>query len=384
MGKILLISDGVPPRVSGSAVIVENLAKQFGPDEMIVVGSAVYGESNDAWSPDWARIHYVTRPWPASRRGLRWWRWIEFPRSFWRILRLAREQRCDSILTVYPREDFLLIGYLVSRLLGADFYPYLHNTYLDQRRGFSRRMAGILQPILFRHAGHIFVMSEGMVQFFKERYPEISDRCSALVHSFNGTIPDFEIPSMGTDSLEFVVSGSIHEICRDAMQRCTDAIFSIPGSRLTILGGNSKPYLNRIGIDRPGVTLCSVPSREVIGRISKADILILPHGFTGAYTEAEYRTVFPTRTIEYLLSGRPILAHSPGNCFLSEFIRKHDCALLVDTPEVDALREAMIRLRDDPELRNRIVQNALKTARMFEAPAVAAYLRSRISERRSG
>ena len=105
-------------------------------------------------------------------------------------------------------------------------------------------------------------------------------------------------------------------------------------------------------------------------------MVLLPHIFQyPAAAHDEYRTIFPTKTIEYLISGRPILAHSPADSFLTQFLKENDCALVVDEPDVGMLRAAIERLRSDNELRDRLVRNALRTARMFQAPHVAAEFR---------
>ena len=75
------------------------------------------------------------------------------------------------------------------------------------------------------------------------------------------------------------------------------------------------------------------------------------------------------------MSGRPILAHTPPGCFLTRFLRENDCALIVDRPDVDALREALERLRTDFSLRSRLAANARRTAERFRAPRVAAEFR---------
>jgi glycosyltransferase involved in cell wall biosynthesis len=112
--------------------------------------------------------------------------------------------------------------------------------------------------------------------------------------------------------------------------------------------------------------------------LSEADIVVLAHGFTGTLSREEYATIFPTRTIESLTCGRPLLAHAPADCYLTRFLREQDCALVVDVPEIPALLAAIERLRNDDALRARLVRNALQAAEKFRASRVAATLRTRI------
>ena len=139
--------------------------------------------------------------------------------------------------------------------------------------------------------------------------------------------------------------------------------------------------MERMGLLANGVGYDSVPLDKVAWRLGQADIVLLPHGLTGGLAPEEYQTIFPTKTIECLLSGKPILSHSPPGSFLTRFLKEHDCALVVETPDTEEIYRAIDRLREDEKLRARLVRNALKAVRMFEAPAVARELRDRVSHR---
>jgi glycosyltransferase involved in cell wall biosynthesis len=112
-----------------------------------------------------------------------------------------------------------------------------------------------------------------------------------------------------------------------------------------------------------------------VAALALCDVMLLPHGFTGPYHPVEYETIFPTKTIEYLISGRPILAHTPPGAFLTRFLRDHDCALVVDTPDHAAVLAAVQRLLTDAPLRARLVRNALKAAEQFQVKRVVAEFR---------
>jgi hypothetical protein len=180
VGKILVLSWTVPPETTGSAIIVGNLAKQFNRDEMILAGERSWGRPPVAWREEWPRIIYLAPSLPAGWRGDRWWRRLQLPWLVVRTIRLMQKHQCRSIVSVFPREEHLLAGYLSSLATGAKFYPYLHNTYLENRQGVSLRFARWLQARAFRRASHVFVMSEGMMELYRERYSGL--KCSALLH----------------------------------------------------------------------------------------------------------------------------------------------------------------------------------------------------------
>lgn len=374
--RILLLSWTVPPETSGSATIVGNLAKQFARTEMMVAGEQPYGRPAVIWKEDWPELVYLVKGWPETRRGVRWWRKLQLPLILLRCLRLARRHRYTAIVVVFPNEVFLLAGYLTALWSGARLYPYFHNTYAENRKGLGLYAARWLQARVFAKAAHVFVMSKGIVELYRERYPTL--RCSALVHSFNEPIPDFSPVPVPGSPLRLTICGNINESCRDAAVRVGDAIAQIEDAVVTLLSGTPQAFLQQIGLLRNGTRYETISRDTVVTRLREADIVVLPHGLSGGYSPEEYRTIFPTKTIEYLICGRPILAHVPPNCYLTRFLREHDCALIVDEPSISALLEAIQRLRTDAQLRSDLVRNALRAAAIFHAPRVAAMLRAQL------
>lgn len=379
--KILLVSRSVPPGASGSSVIIGNLARQFTRDEMVVVGAWFMESPPVEWRAEWPKLIYATINPPDGWRGLRFIRWAQFPwllvRAWWALVM----NRCDVILGVYPDEIYLFAAYVLSVITGKPLYLYFHNTYLEHARG--NIMAGWLQPRAFKRARHMFVMSKAMQALYRRYYPDIV--CTPLVHSYNENPPEMSsLPSTETvgSPLRIVLSGSVNASNEGAVEHMAGAIRALPDTELWIYSKTNTGYLKRMGVDvdSPQFHLTTVSRDTLIEELQKADILFLPHGFGERESQEEIETIFPTRTIEYLIAGRPILAHAPDKCFISDFLREHDCALLVTEPSAEAVQAAIEQLKNDAALRRRLVQNAVRAAQQFYAPVVAAHLRGVIQE----
>jgi glycosyltransferase involved in cell wall biosynthesis len=138
-----------------------------------------------------------------------------------------------------------------------------------------------------------------------------------------------------------------------------------------------------MGVLRDGWRNMTAPGDEFMERLRAADVAVLPHGFTGSFSVEEYRTIFPTKLIEYLFCGRPILAHTPPDCFVTRFLEERRCALVVSRPSKEALIEAIRRLRSDASLREELVRNALRAAEMFQARRVAETCRGLLGAARA-
>ncbi len=373
-GKVLYLSWTIPPETTGSAIIAMNLAKRFTREEMLLAGERPYCKPPVAWNRHWPELHYVQSVWPVTGRGLRWWRLLQLPRTLWSCVRLVRREGIDRILAVFPDWKFLLAGYLAARITGVSFYAYFHNTYYENRKGLAKWFAAWLQNRVFRQAKHVFVMSEGMSRLYRQRYPEL--KATPLVHAFNEPVPEYADPPKVGSPMRAIFCGNLNESCMDAAARLGKALAQCPDVVLSVFSGADAEHFRRGGMFPPASTCESISRDEVPRRLADADLLLLPHGFTSAqYSRDELLTIFPTKTIEYLISGRPILAHCPLDCYLAQFLAENDCAMVVDRPDVDALVTAIRQLRTDQDLRCRLVRNALRAARRFQAPAVAAELR---------
>ena len=56
----------------------------------------------------------------------------------------------------------------------------------------------------------------------------------------------------------------------------------------------------------------------------------------------ELATIFPTKTPEYLASGRPVFAHCPSDYFLARFLNEHGCGAVVSEDDDNAIMAQLL------------------------------------------
>ena len=95
---------------------------------------------------------------------------------------------------------------------------------------------------------------------------------------------------------------------------------------------------------------------------ARSTVLFLPLAFEGPQP-LMIRHNFPTKAMDYLRSGRPILVHSPADSYLTWLAKKEGFALVVDRPDVEELAAAIDRLVADRRLQEDLVAKALKFVR---------------------
>lgn len=113
-----------------------------------------------------------------------------------------------------------------------------------------------------------------------------------------------------------------------------------------------------------------VPPSDVPRAIQTFDVCAMPHPPTTQYA----RYTSPLKLFEYLACGKPIVAsHLPA---WEDVVHTEENALLCEANNVLALQEALLRLRDDASLRERLAKKALETAQRYTWHARALQIRA--------
>ncbi len=373
--KTLLISYTLPPSPTGSATVIGNLLRQFTGDEIVIAGAKNHGiQTCFDWenSPKIKYVAWRTRPF----RGAGIIRLLLMPITFFLSLFYYKKFDCKNVIAIYPNNEFFIMGWLVAKITRANFFPYLHNTFADgkKRPRLSKKIFDTIEKNIFLHSKKILLLSDGLAAFYKEKY---GDHFSYEVirHTYNEKIDtQFEaIPY--TEIAKYAMVGSINESNRDASIRLIHSIHSIHNSQVLLRSGTHQMHLKSAGLYDTCKIIPELPRSQLFELLNSAEALLLPHGFQGGMSSVEYKTIFPTKTIEYLLSGRPIIAHCPEDCFLSAFLKKYNCALIISDKDTNTIIGKLKQFRGNTALHREMVINAKKAAEEFEALKVSNILK---------
>ena len=280
------------------------------------------------------------------------------------------------VMTVYPNVPFLLAGYLIAQRLQLPLFVYYHNLYVETRAtALGRVFAQVIQKQIFVRATRIFGVTGGITGCMASKYgvPAV-----LLPHPVNEPIPEFRTPPMPQVPFKIGFSGNINATVVAPLCAMLSAVGNDPGYRI-VLHTPTEPERIKHSL---GEWADNVVTRDIgdTHRLLKAmrdcDVLVVGLADrSGNRDEEDFRTQFPTRTLEMLIAERPILVLCPPNYFLAEFFTAHGCGLLVDDTDPEAIRNAVRRLCTDAALRSRCVANALKVAQRFRGDRVADVLR---------
>jgi hypothetical protein len=377
--KILLVSSSILPKSGGSSVIVENLARNFNAQNMVVLGSSrPFQKNNLNRSKTGPRFKYFFSELTLFGRGARffdWFRKLRFKPLVETIKKVIQEEKITHVIGVYPNIFYCLASLRAAKELGLPFSSYFHNTYVENK-AISDINAQKYQSEIFETSEHIFVMSDGMSTFYEDKYK--LGKFVPLVHTFDkqpDTSKNTGLPGEQKNNYKLVAIGNFNESNIEATSRFIQAISNNPKYSLSIYTHVPNVLLQSRGLDTASFEhMGSVHPDEIHDIIQQYDICIITHGFTGGYGEVEYKTIFPTRTIPILLSGKPIFAHSPKGSFLNTFLKEHSCAELVDTPQITDIINGLDRIADSYDHQQKLVSNASKAVQLFYGPNVTVGL----------
>lgn len=373
--KLMIVSWGAYPSTGGSSIIINNLTEAFEAEEVIVVSQAPVVLPEKPWSAfSKAKLHYLQAHPFGIRKGEKYTRWLKARQCVREIVTLIREEGVTHVLAVFPDEYYCYLAYSAARHVGCQFSVWLHNSYLENREGVLLRLAHWLQPRLFDIAEPIFVMSDGLNRELQKRYPD--RKFTTLVHGFKVRPPkELTTPNADGKPIKYLYSGSLNDSCLDASLRMLRVLLTRAHTEIHIFSGNPG-HFRQHGIEGEQVIFHHfLPVEDFIAQLDQYDIMLLPHGIDGLRSNFEYRTIFPTRTIPLLFSGKPILAHSPTGSFLTDFLEAHDCALVVTEKSEEQLQQAIDRLLEDKSLRAHLVKQGLRAAEQFRLENVGQRLR---------
>ncbi len=381
--KILLVSWSILPRTGGSSVIVENLAQCFSKSELVVLGGApLFGSKAHARGPNDPKFVYFPSEISLLGRGARYfesirkWRFQSLVKKLKDVIRL---EKIDRVIGIYPDAFYCLAACRAAKAERVPFYAYFHNTYIENKE-ITDPKAPLIQREIFDTSKFIFVMSKGMQQYYNTKYSGYQQKFIPLVHTFH-EYPDpanlSGIPGVDKKHYNLVAIGNFNESNMEATRRFVEAIGDHPKFSLSLYTHVPPLLLQQRGLKTRLITHKGfVKPGDVLDALQAYDICVLTHGFTGGYGPIEYQTIFPTRTIPLLLSGKPIIAHSPKHSFLNDFIAEHQCAELVDEPQEEAVLAGLERIAGSESYQKKLVGAARKTARLFHGPRVVEELRA--------
>jgi len=351
MPRILIFAQRFPPSVGGTPTVLRNLCAALPPDKLAVVSLDDVGDGQ-LWDGGF--------PQARLRRPGRLWRRVDptcfglVPRVMRRAARLCPRHETEAVVGVFQNTCFLLAAWRLARRWGKPFFPYFVDTWVETRSPrIERAVACRLEPRIFRDAKGILLLSEPLLDYYRLKYPDLAGRMVCVPHAAarpadardggERRTDDSQRPTRnearahesttneerGTKNEErrvpprwkragellIVYTGQVYSPTADPIGNLIAALDALSdlNPRVVISSPDSPAQMARWGIvpsERVQTVRLNSPA-DVAELQRQADILFNPVSFLHR-GHVQVRTLFPTKTIEYLAADRPMLVHGPG------------------------------------------------------------------------
>jgi glycosyltransferase involved in cell wall biosynthesis len=295
-----------------------------------------------------------------------------YPFAVWTALRAAREHRWDAVVATSFPPTALLVAHTVAARLGIPYVADFRDAWTTHYQA-PRRPAPIaelerrLERRMIRDAAAVVAVDSRFVEHVYAGIPQ-DDRPPLHVIRNGYDEDDFEgVEPAALPQFSIVHTGQL----RQPPLALWEALGVAMRQRAELRG---KVHLWQIGFVEPGtervlnaapdgVTVHYIPpvsQREAIGFMLGADLLLVE----------EYGSAWPSKTLQYLRAGRPILAFVPRDGMIRE--------VLATVPL------AHVMAHDESARAGRVIAELAGLPRTHAAAptaAVAAYSRREIARR---
>jgi hypothetical protein len=270
---------------------------------------------------------------------------------------------------------FLLVTWLMSRTTRLPLDVYLvDDLEASARQAGHTMLAGWtrwFEPRLLRRAERVFAISSGYVEHLAAKYRVKAQWLPIVIPGDERDYQPYRAGQPDVRNLTFL--GAVNALYLEALRDCLDAIRRWNSEetkyhlRLSLLTYVEPAWLRRQLGDGPELEIvfrCS--PEEFSNRLRSSWAIFLPYSFSPE-VKLMVSTSFPTKFVDGLAAGRPILVYGPEYASVPRYFLKNGLPLCVTRREqlISGLRQ--IAHEDTPEL---IARYAALISRSHGAKAV--------------
>jgi glycosyltransferase involved in cell wall biosynthesis len=371
--RVLLLTREIPQGANAGSQQLLRALSDYPADRLLVVGPAAIPGA------ELLRCEYVAYPLPVTR-------WINTrfhhlvnlanalgmvppPRAAWLNERITRF-RPDLVVTVMDCFSYYSIASVVARRLRR---PLLTIT-MDRPDSFER-VARMWRGVQFARIGRIYRQAACNLAVSRQKAVWLRRvfRIPSEVHYF---APSADIPQGDPEACRTTrtpgrfVLGYAGSLEYGYERQIAALLPELAAAGITLRVYSA--HTNRLPAS-PAVDLRSfLPVKELWRELlATCDALLLPYPFR--HEEATlYRTHFPTKLSEYYTLGLPLFLLGPGYATGIRWGLDHPGSALVVTDRNPATwRQAVMRLKQEPELRAQLAGGAQRVAAESFSPAAS-------------
>ncbi len=353
---VLLLTNNFPPYIGGSSQILYELLRHFPKSYFKVyhgVGSTQKNSTTLSFSVKQIRF-LGSLLW--TQRMIRY---VPLLYSYWLtlyILFFEKKSKIDAIYAHYPSAPFLVTAYFLSKILNKPLIVYYDIIWEGRGMKNEDRLAEKFEKKIVNKASKIITITEHLAKHIEDKY-KIS--CTLLPHTTSKELREKinAKPKKYNTNERFKIhfAGAIYpRMNQDSIERLARVLSKLPFACELEL---CSPTVPKSISDIFPVTKKYLSHEELLETQINSDLLFLPQAFESDSPKM-IELNMPTKAMEYVCTGTPILVHSPKNSYLTWLAYEKGFANIVDTPNDENLRNCIINIYEEKNKQIALVNNA--------------------------
>lgn len=373
--NILLVTNNYPPYSGGSSSILFEILSRFPKDKLYVIhGCNSTSKNNDFELPFKKEevILFNSHIW--TYRINKYLPEIFAFAIYILINKMIKRYNISIIYAHYPNAPYMVAAYFSAKKHNLPLFIYLDILWEERSSGGELRLSKLFESKIFSYASKSFAITEFSVDYLSTKH---NTNTIFIPHTISSKYIPANNASLTPIKHKIHFAGGIYSLMNlDCILRLIDAI-QLTGYDIELEICSS--YVPESITNYKFVTVKYLSKAELIQSQSNSSILFLPQAFESSKPQM-IKYNFPTKTMEYLCSNRPILVHSPKESYLTHIAKKEKFAEVVDLPDVEALSHAIIKLLDDTFYQETLINNALSFVKKRKSEEWSLFLYNEITE----
>jgi len=297
----------------------------------------------------------------------------------------------DVVIGTSPPLPIAIAGYVIGRLKGADvifevrdLWPEsLEGVGLGEKKSWLYNFVAAIVRFLYKHSDHIVVVTPAFKEYLNKNWNVPLEKMSVVVNGveterFQPMAADPEIRrQLGIPDDHFVAAyvgtmGMAHGL-ETFLQVATLLQDRAPQITLLMVGdGGNRNELLKIAAERKLRNLVVAeqqPREKIPAIINSADVCL-----SLLKNQAVFKTVIPTKMLEYMACGRPVVLSVGGQA--EQILLEANAGISIEAENSAAIADAILAIYADPGARKRFGENgrAYVTTHMERSKTARDYL----------
>ena len=368
---ILFMCDFPPSNLRGGSVLISRLLESYLRNRVVVLTGSYFNNV----SPPEGRLSCKQLVFPTSSETGSWGvgriksliDWLMIPLLALYGTWVVKNNRTEVIVTI-AHGHFFVAAALIGWVTGVPVVLMVHDDWVSGMLRGSLVLKYFCIPIfrfVARRAAHVYSVTPYMGEMLAKKYGVMSE---VQMPAIEPGLDDCAMTIRGqknSECLRIVYAGTLTGATDDSFNLLLELVkgdkllsYGIKSWELLLFVMATAEQVKAAGWEHERIRFQGwVTQEELESALTTADILFLPFSFREDERFATAQA-FPSKTADYLKSGKPILIFAPAYSSLVKYAKQFGFAEIVDEPSEDKLAQSIARIWSSAAYREQLAINS--------------------------